>query len=63
MFLKRRAGTRDGKTHHYYSACESLYADRSRVVQRQVPHLGELRTRPRGCAGFVIWRWYERWIL
>ena len=44
MFLKRRSRTKDGKTHHYYSVCESLRVHRSRVVQRQVLHLGELNT-------------------
>ena len=44
MFLKRRARTKDGKTHHYYSVCESLRVHRARVVQRQVLHLGELNT-------------------
>ena len=44
MFLKRRSRTKDGKTHHYYSVCESLRVHRHRVVQRQVLHLGELNT-------------------
>ena len=44
MFLKRRARTKDGKSHHYYSVCESLRVQRDRVVQRQVLHLGELNT-------------------
>jgi transposase len=44
MFLKRRARTKDGKTHAYYSVCESLRVCRQRVVQRQVLHLGELNT-------------------
>ena len=33
-----------GKSHHYYSVCESLRVQRDRVVQRQVLHLGELNT-------------------
>lgn len=44
MFLKRRARTKDGKTHTYYSVCESLRVSRDRVIQRQVLHLGELNT-------------------
>ena len=44
MFLKRRARTKDGKTHTYYSVCESLRVSRTAVVQRQVLHLGELNT-------------------
>jgi Transposase DDE domain len=44
MFLKRRTRTKDGKTHIYYSVCESLRLSRHRVVQRQVLHLGELNT-------------------
>ncbi len=44
MFLKRRSRTKDGKTHTYYSVCESLRVSRDRVVQRQVLHLGELNT-------------------
>jgi len=44
MFLKRRTRTKDGKTHAYYSVCESLRLSRDRVVQRQVLHLGELNT-------------------
>lgn len=42
MFLKRRARTKDGKTHHYYSVCESLRVHGGRTVQRQLFHLGEL---------------------
>lgn len=42
MFLKRRTRTKDGKTHAYYSVCESLRVSRARGVQRQVLHLGEL---------------------
>lgn len=44
MFLKRRSRTKDGKTHVYYSVCESLRVSRTAVVQRQVLHLGELTT-------------------
>lgn len=44
MFLKRRTRTKDGKTHTYYSVCESLRVSRDRVIQRQVLHLGELNT-------------------
>lgn len=44
MFLKRRTRSKDGKTHAYYSVCESLRVSRDRVVQRQVLHLGELTT-------------------
>jgi len=44
MFLKRRTRTKDGKTHAYYSVCESLRVSRDRVIQRQVLHLGELNT-------------------
>jgi hypothetical protein len=44
MFLKRRTRTKDGKTHIYYSVCESLRVSRDRVVQRQILHLGELNT-------------------
>ena len=44
MFLKRRTRTKDGKTHTYYSVCESLRVGRQRVLQRQVLHLGELNT-------------------
>jgi len=44
MFLKRRTRTKDGKTHVYYSVCESLRVSRDRVVQRQLLHLGELNT-------------------
>jgi transposase len=44
MFLKRRAREKDGKTHVYYSICESLRVSNGRVVQRQILHLGELNT-------------------
>jgi transposase len=44
MFLKRRTRTKDGKTHTYYSVCESLRVSRTCVVQRQILHLGELNT-------------------
>jgi hypothetical protein len=44
MFLKRRTRTKDGKTHVYYSVCESLRVSRNAVVQRHVLHLGELNT-------------------
>ncbi|HEY9171486.1 MAG TPA: IS1634 family transposase, partial [Verrucomicrobiae bacterium] len=44
MFLKRRTRTKDGKTHVYYSVCESLRVSRTQVVQRQILHLGELNT-------------------
>ena len=44
MFLKRRTRTKAGKSHTYYSVCESLRVSRDRVVQRQVLHLGELNT-------------------
>jgi transposase len=44
MFLKRRSRTKDGKTHTYYSVCESLRVSRDVVVQRQVLHLGELNS-------------------
>lgn len=44
MLLKRRTRTKDGKTHTYYSVCESLRVSRDRVIQRQVLPLGELNT-------------------
>lgn len=44
MFIKRRTREKDGKTHVYYSVCESLRVSRHRTVQRQVLHLGELNT-------------------
>jgi hypothetical protein len=44
MFLKRRTRNKDGKTHVYYSICESLRVSTGRVVRRQVLHLGELNT-------------------
>lgn len=44
MFIKRRTRDKDGKTHVYYSVCESLRISRHRTVQRQVLHLGELNT-------------------
>lgn len=44
MFLKRRSRTKDGKSHTYYSVCESLRVGRARVIQRQVLHLGELNS-------------------
>jgi transposase len=44
MFIKRRVRTKDGKTHVYYSICESLRVSPHRIVQRQVLHLGELNT-------------------
>jgi hypothetical protein len=46
MFLNRRTRTKDGKTHVYFSVCESLRVSRDRVVQRQILHLGELNTAP-----------------
>lgn len=49
MFLKRRTRTQDGKTHVYYSVCESLRVRRTAVVQRQVLHLGELTTTQLDC--------------
>jgi transposase len=44
MFLKTHRVRKDGKTHIYYSLCESLRVSRSRVTQRPVLHLGELNT-------------------
>ncbi len=44
MHLKRRTRTKDGKTHVYYSICESIRLSPRRVIQRQVLHLGELNT-------------------
>jgi transposase len=44
MYLKRRTRHKDGKTHVYYSLCESLRVSRGRVVQRQLFQLGELNT-------------------
>ena len=44
MYLKPRSRTKDGKTHTYYSVCESLRVSPTRVVQRQILHLGELNT-------------------
>ena len=49
MFIKRRLRTKDGKTHIYYSVCESLRVSRTRVVQRQVLHLGQLNTTQLDC--------------
>jgi hypothetical protein len=46
MFLKRRTRDKDGKTHVYYSVCESIRVHSGRVVQRQVLHLGELNATP-----------------
>jgi len=45
MFLKTHRVRKDGKEHVYYSLCESLRVNRSRVTQRTVLHLGELNTR------------------
>jgi len=44
VFLKTHRVLKDGKTHIYYSLCESLRVSRKRVLQRQVLHLGELNT-------------------
>lgn len=44
MFLKTHRIFKDGKTHIYYSLCESLRVSRKRVLQRRVLHLGELNT-------------------
>lgn len=44
MFVKRRTRHKDGKSHVYYSVCESLRVHGGRTVQRQVLHLGELNT-------------------
>ena len=44
MFIKRRTRHKNGKTHVYYSVCESLRVSPSRAIQRQVLHLGELNT-------------------
>lgn len=44
MFLKTHRVFKDGKSHIYYSLCESLRVSRKRVLQRQVLHLGELNT-------------------
>ena len=44
MFLKPRTRRKDGKTHTYYSVCESLRVHGGRTVQRQLLHLGELNT-------------------
>jgi transposase len=44
MFLKQRTRHKDGKTHRYYSVCESLRVHGGRTVQRQLLHLGELNT-------------------
>ena len=42
MFLKCRSRHKGGKTHRYYSVCESLRVSSGRTVQRQLLHLGEL---------------------
>lgn len=47
MFLKRRTRRKDGKTHHYYSVCESVRIHGGRTVQRQLFHLGELSSAQR----------------
>jgi len=44
MYLKPRSRTKDGKTHTYYSVCETIRVSPTRVVQRQILHLGELNT-------------------
>ena len=44
MFLKRRTRKKDGKTHVYYSVCESLRVSSDRTTQRQLLHLGDLNT-------------------
>ena len=41
-FLKKRTRFKDGKKHEYYSLCESLRLGGSRIVQRDILHLGEL---------------------
>ena len=44
MFLKRHVRRKDGKTHVYYSLCESVRLSPKRVMQRRVLSLGELNT-------------------
>jgi hypothetical protein len=44
VFLKRHLLRKDGKTHVYYSLCESVRLSRNRVMQRRVLNLGELNT-------------------
>ena len=44
MYLKRHVRRKDGKGHVYYSLNESTRVSRTRTVQRQVLHLGELNT-------------------
>jgi len=44
MFLKTHRVRKDGKVHIYYSLCESLRVNRTRVTQRTALHLGELNT-------------------
>ena len=44
MFLKRHVRRKDGKTHVYYSLCESVRLNPKRVMQRRVLSLGELNT-------------------
>jgi len=44
MFLKTHRVRKDGKEHIYYSLCESLRVNRTRVTQRTALHLGELNT-------------------
>lgn len=44
MYLKRHVRHKDGKRHVHYSLNESTRVSRTRTVQRQVLHLGELNT-------------------
>jgi hypothetical protein len=44
VFIKRHKVRKDGKTHVYYSLCESVRVARRRTVQRRLLNLGELNS-------------------
>ena len=50
-YLKKRIRYKDGKKHENYSLCESLRLGGSRIVQRDILHLGELNASQRIAGG------------
>ena len=44
MFIKRHTVRKDGKTHVFYSLCESIRVSRDRTVKRRLLNLGELNS-------------------
>ena len=47
MYLRAKKRFKDGKEHRYWSVVESRRTTQGRVVQRQVPYLGEINDSQR----------------